>query len=98
MHKAALEIGVGIHPWQTLHQVHHSSKHDETHSDDCVGEALPLTGDVHHLKLHLRGGKLGVRCLRLKLAQLDLAKPPLLLLWTSSNRLLLLIVLISNGS
>ena len=61
-------------------------QHGESHSSDGAGKALPLTGDVGHLKLQLSCGKPGVGRLRPKLAQLDFDYP-LLLLLAISNRL-----------
>ena len=52
----------------------------ETHGSNCIGEVLPLTGDVGNLELELSSGEPGVRSLRPKFSQLDLALPLLLLL------------------
>ena len=84
-HQAALESGVGIHRWWVLHEVYYRTQHVKTPGADGVGKALPLTGDVGHLKLQLSWGEPGVRLLRPKLAQLDFVCPLLLLLETSST-------------
>ena len=85
-HQSALESGAGIHSLRVLHEVYHSTQHAKTLGANRVGEALPLTSDVGHLELQLSRGEPGVRCLRPKITELDLARP--LLLEARSTRLL----------
>ena len=56
---------------------------------DGVGQPVPLTGDVGHLKLQVGGGEPGVRSLGSKLTQLDSAYPRLVLI---------LLLLLSNAT
>ena len=78
--QAALQCGVRVHRRRILLQVHDSTQHVESHGAHRVGEAVPLAGDVGHLKLEFRGRKPGAWSLWPEITQLDLALPGLLLL------------------
>ena len=98
--QAALQCGVRVHRRRVLHQVHDSTQHVESHGAHCVGEPVPLAGDVGHLELKFRGGKPGIWSLRLEITQLDFALLRLLLLYsaTATPARLLELVIISYGS